>query len=189
MQQGAGLRKDARENRDNLIQAAKEAMSEHGVDVPLEVISEKAGTTRGTLYRNFADRTELYRAVLESELRSVTDSISENDGCGLFEVMRKLIEVSDLYHAFTTTMRGEPASTDRKPIEELLKTVVAPHLATAKRQSIIRADLTEAEVLLACRMVAMGWRLDGEAAKADAIDKRLLLVIRGMAADPKFNSK
>ena len=86
-------------------------------------------------------------------------------------------------------MRGEPASTDRKPIEELLTTVVAPHLATAKRQSIIRADLTEAEVLLACRMVAMGWRLDGEAAKADAIDKRLLLVIRGMAADPNFNSK
>ncbi|KAK0338639.1 hypothetical protein LTR94_037771, partial [Friedmanniomyces endolithicus] len=44
--------------------AAREVLSEHGLDAPLELIAERAGVGRGTLYRHFADRTELALAVL-----------------------------------------------------------------------------------------------------------------------------
>ena len=41
------MRKDADRNRDRLIAAAREVMRAEGSDVPMEVIAERAGLTRG----------------------------------------------------------------------------------------------------------------------------------------------
>lgn len=179
------MRKDAAQNRQRLIEAARSVMWERGHDVPLEAITEQAGITRGTLYRNFADRSELYRAVLDYELVLIKDQIDAADPCRLFFVMRKLIEVSDLYHAFASSLQNNSSD----PVQAcspsaLLSDVLAKPLAIAKADGIVRSTLTEEDVLLACRMVSYGWRLDGEPDRATAINKRLLLVIRGLAANP-----
>lgn len=54
------MRKDAVANRRRSIEAVHEGMRDQGHDVPLESIVEQAGITKGTLYRNFSDRAELY---------------------------------------------------------------------------------------------------------------------------------
>ena len=56
-------RSDARANRLRLLDAAGRLIAEHGVDVPLHDIARRAGVGIGTLYRNFADRDALLRAL------------------------------------------------------------------------------------------------------------------------------
>lgn len=158
-------------------------MREQGHDVPLELIAERAGITRGTLYRNFVDRADLFRAVLDDEISALKNEIRTDGSLGIFVVMRRLIEVSDLYHAFASSLQSTADPAEACSPADLLRDVISIPLAAAKADGVVRPTLTEAEVLLACRMVAFGWRLDGEHSRAEAIDKRLRLVVMGFGTD------
>lgn len=183
------MRKDAAENRRRLIEAAREVVRECGHDAPLEAVTERAGVTRGTLYRNFADRIELYQAVLDHEVAQIRKEVDDTARCGIFFVMRKLIEVGDLYLALVAARQeaskeGEPCS----PVA-LMRDIIAGPLAAAKAEGIIRADVSQEDILLASHMVAFGWQLDGAESREAAIDRRLLLIIRGLAKDPDIPSE
>lgn len=58
------LRADARQNREQIIAAARDVFVEQGPGAPLEDISRRAGTGIATLYRRFPDRHSLMRAVV-----------------------------------------------------------------------------------------------------------------------------
>jgi AcrR family transcriptional regulator len=60
----AGLRADARRNREQVLAAAREVFVEHGADAPLDEIARRAGVGIATLYRRFPDRESLLRAVV-----------------------------------------------------------------------------------------------------------------------------
>jgi AcrR family transcriptional regulator len=66
------LRADARRNRDQLLQAARDVFVEHGPGAPLEEVARRAGVGIGTLYRRFPDRQALQRAVALDTLERVT---------------------------------------------------------------------------------------------------------------------
>jgi AcrR family transcriptional regulator len=55
------LRADAHRNREALLAAARDAVIEHGADVPLDDIAKRAGVGIATLYRRFGDRGGLLR--------------------------------------------------------------------------------------------------------------------------------
>ena len=57
------LRADARRNREQIIEAARDLFIRVGTDVPMEEIAKTAGVGVGTLYRRFPDRDELIKAV------------------------------------------------------------------------------------------------------------------------------
>jgi AcrR family transcriptional regulator len=61
--QSPPLRADARRNREQIIEAARELFIRTGTDVPMEEIARTAGVGVGTLYRRFPDRDELIKAV------------------------------------------------------------------------------------------------------------------------------
>lgn len=58
------LRADARRNQAQLLAAAREVFVERGPGAPLEEVARRAGVGIGTLYRRFADRDALLRAVV-----------------------------------------------------------------------------------------------------------------------------
>ena len=60
-------RSDARENRQRLIAAAREAFA-GGENVPLEDIATRAGVGIGTLYRHFPKREALVEAVYRDQI-------------------------------------------------------------------------------------------------------------------------
>ncbi|MFP3991869.1 TetR family transcriptional regulator [Streptomyces sp. E11-3] len=65
-------RADALRNRERIVSAAREMFVEFGSQVPLDEIARRAGVGNATVYRHFADRTELVREVV----CSVMDRIS-----------------------------------------------------------------------------------------------------------------
>lgn len=65
------LRADARRNRDQILAAARAIFAERGADVAMEEIARRASVGVGTLYRRFADRETLIRAVFRETFQTV----------------------------------------------------------------------------------------------------------------------
>jgi AcrR family transcriptional regulator len=62
------LRRDARRNRELLMEAAHEVFAEQGLQAPLDVIARRAGIGNATLYRHFPTRAALIDAVFHDQL-------------------------------------------------------------------------------------------------------------------------
>jgi AcrR family transcriptional regulator len=64
--------------RDGLIQVARALFAEHGyAGVGTETIVRQAGVTRGALYHQFTDKTDLFAAVVESVEAEVTGRVDQ----------------------------------------------------------------------------------------------------------------
>lgn len=78
---GRSLRADARQNRNKIIDAARELFAS-GVDaVSMEDIAHRAGVSAGTLARNFPKRDDLVAAVYQrglDSLRGLAESLEES---------------------------------------------------------------------------------------------------------------
>lgn len=74
MTESRGLkRSDARRNRDAILAAALEALTE-SPDASLNAIAKRAGVANATLYRHFATREELVLATYQHEVQSLVDA-------------------------------------------------------------------------------------------------------------------
>jgi AcrR family transcriptional regulator len=65
------LRPDAQRNRERILEAAKSAFTELGVNASLDDIAKQAGVGAGTLYRHFPTRDELVVAVFRSGMEKL----------------------------------------------------------------------------------------------------------------------
>jgi AcrR family transcriptional regulator len=65
------LRADAQENRERILQVAKQAFTESGPDVSMDEIAKLAVVGPGTLYRHFPTRDALVEAVYRTELEKL----------------------------------------------------------------------------------------------------------------------
>ncbi len=68
------IRVDAQRNMDALLEAAKEAFAQSGVDVPIREIALRAGVGVGTVYRHFPKRSDLIVAVFRREVDACADA-------------------------------------------------------------------------------------------------------------------
>lgn len=66
-------RSDARRNRDAILAAALEALTE-SPDTSLNAIAKRAGVANATLYRHFPTREELVLATYQHEVRKLVDT-------------------------------------------------------------------------------------------------------------------
>jgi AcrR family transcriptional regulator len=66
-------RSDARRNRDAILAAALEALTE-SPDASLNAIAKRAGVANATLYRHFATREELVLATYRHEVQKLVDA-------------------------------------------------------------------------------------------------------------------
>src|SRR5262245_33119579 len=64
------LRKDAQRNRTALLDAARSAFAQQGLDAPLEGIAQAAGLAIGTLYRHFPTRMDLVATIIADKKRA-----------------------------------------------------------------------------------------------------------------------
>ncbi len=175
------MRKDAVRNRDCLIDAASAVMRAEGSDVPMEIIAERAGVTRGTLYRNFPHRQAMYEAVLERDLGNMTSLIAAEQHDDPLAFIRHTAELMMIYDKFLVQL-ADMADYDAESNEARMSDVLAPHLAAAQDRGLLRNDLTGSDILMACRMLASHWKLDAQADFKTAFNQRLSLLLRGLVA-------
>ena len=176
------MRKDAQRNRTKLIEAAGQIMRAEGGDVPMERIAEQAGLTRGTLYRNFAHRQQMYEAVLEHELELLVNQLGEESEADPLIFIRRMAEMMMVYDKFLVAlsdMQDYAFGTNQK---RMVAAIAAP-LAAAQQAGALRRALTGEDILTVCRMLASHWRLDNATDRDTAVERRMALFVPGLKAD------
>jgi AcrR family transcriptional regulator len=180
------MRADARRNYGQLIEQAKVAFAEFGVDASLDEIARRAGVASGTLYRHFPTRLDLIEAVL-------ADQIAELVGLG-----RRLLTIEDAFDALSTwlraalrhglTYRGLSAAVMNSTLDRengMASTwhaemfdVGAALLARARQSSVIVADAKDADVL---KMIgAIAWAAQDAPDSSAQAERLLALLLNGL---------
>jgi AcrR family transcriptional regulator len=183
---GRPRRADARRNYGQLVEQARIAFAEFGVDASLDEIARRAGVASGTLYRHFPTRLDLIEAVLAGQ-------IAELAGLG-----RALLTAEDEFGALSTwlraalmharTYRGLSAAVMNAALDRengLVSTwhaelfeVAAALLARARQSGVVVADADEADVL---KMVgAIAWAAQGGPDSSAQADRLLALLMNGL---------
>jgi AcrR family transcriptional regulator len=147
-------RRDARRNRERLLECARRAFADHGAQAALDGIAREAGLVVGTLYRHFPTRLDLLCAVLEPKLRHVIGELEAALALeDPWEALRGLLE------ALCSAQAGDRAFADflarRFPGDERTATVHGEICALAQRvlgraqaAGVVRPDVTGADLFL-----------------------------------------
>ncbi|GAA5024470.1 TetR/AcrR family transcriptional regulator [Kitasatospora paranensis] len=187
-------RRDARRNRDLLVDAARQAFAEQGIDAPLDVIARRAGVGNATLYRHFPSRAALVDAVF-GDLLAATSAAGEHARSveDPWEALTQYLE-----HVFTglAADRGSndlmtaqlPDSRALQAVHEHNRQTVDILLARGRDRGSIRPDLAPEDVLLA--LAALGRTVPAltEAADPDAWRRPLALLLDSFRASPGHSS-
>lgn len=116
------MRADARRSRDAILAAAGELFAEHGSDVQMDEIAERAGLGMGTLYRHFATKQALLAAIIAQRFVAMTDLARAaahvaDPGASFETLLRSYLETAARDAAFRYAILG-PEKTDWAQIAE-----------------------------------------------------------------------
>lgn len=152
------LRKDAAERREALLDAAAGAFAELGFDVPLEVIAERAGVGRATLYRNFADRGELAAAVFTAQLDDldVRMQAQGEDPHVFFWFVDALADLLAANAGLDAALREARSPEALSEMRERLVEVGSKPLERARAAGLIRADVTPMDIRIIAVILGAG---------------------------------
>ncbi|MFJ9694086.1 TetR/AcrR family transcriptional regulator [Kitasatospora sp. NPDC101183] len=187
-------RRDARRNRELLVEAAREVFGEQGLEAPLDVIARRAGVGNATLYRHFPNRAAIVDAVFRDPLadtmaigeraRTAPDAWAALTGYldAVFTVLAADRGTNDL---MTTRIQGVESldsvhAHNRRTLESLLE--------RGQAEGSLRSDVTVEDVLFT--LAALGRTVPAltEAASAEAWRRPLALLLDGLRAAPAVSS-
>jgi AcrR family transcriptional regulator len=161
---GEQQRSDARRNRDAIVAAALEALTE-SPDASLNAIAKRAGVGNATLYRHFETREELVLAVYQQEVRNLVqsaDSLLREQAP--IDALRSWVERLARYavtkHGLADALRKASAPGSDLSSSDTYSAIVAAldRLLQANiAAGVLRRDLNAEDVILA---LAGLWQLD-----------------------------
>jgi AcrR family transcriptional regulator len=165
------LRADAARNRTRVLEAARSAFAESGLDVGVEEIARRAGVGKGTLYRRFPTKEALVRAIFDDILEEV-EQISlktdeEPDARKAFaQYLSEAAEMQASNQGFYDVVaRGlGAAALSAEQRQRILKAAERP-LRRAQAANQVRHDLVPEDVQIMLRMLGAATRAapDGHA--------------------------
>jgi AcrR family transcriptional regulator len=153
------LRADAARNRARVLDAARTAFAEAGLDVGVEEIARRAGVGKGTLYRRFPTKEALVRAIFEDILeeieRIVAEAESEPDAWTAFTAYlqataRMQASNQGFYDVVAQRMGAAALSGEQR---RRVTDSTARILKRAQDGGVVRADLVPEDVTIMLRMV------------------------------------
>lgn len=156
------MRADAQRKMRSLLESAMEVFQTSGVDAPVREIAERAGVGLGTVYRHFPKRSDLIKAVFQTQVDACADAASDlaskyAPGEALARWMQRYVDFISTKRGLAAALHsGDPAYVAlpvyfSKRLEPALKTLLgAATDAGAVRPGIEANDLLRAVATL-CR--------------------------------------
>jgi AcrR family transcriptional regulator len=163
---GRLLRSDAERNRRRILDAAREVYAEHGLGVGVDVVARAAGCGVGTLYRRFPTKQDLFRAIVEDRVDTLTARLAE--AAALDEPWDAFERAAEEFagaiardRAFFEVVQHVEPGAALAARERTLK-ALAPILRRAQKAGVVRADLVIEDVPALCAVAARlpAWRLE-----------------------------
>lgn len=181
------VRSDAAFRRRQLLDAADEVFSAHGVHAPLELVIERSGYGRATLYRHFADRTALMSALLERSMdgmeRLALDLAEHVDGLAILlrDVAEHVAHSAALVDFWRAMERDHPviAAADQRCLAILM-----PLVRRAIAAGRCRSDLDEEQVLLLIDMMGSCLRGRDEGERVRLARRSVDLLLSAIGIEP-----
>src|SRR4051794_32977247 len=165
------LRADAARTRTRVLDAARIAFAEAGLDVGVEEIARRAGVGKGTLYRRFPTKEALVRAIFDDILEEV-EQISqrtEQEPDPRTAFAQYLSEAAEMQASnqgfYDVVARGlGAAALSPEQRRRILKAAERP-LRRAQEANQVRDDLVPEDVQIMLRMLGAATRAapDGHA--------------------------
>ncbi|MFQ6392917.1 TetR/AcrR family transcriptional regulator [Nocardia sp. KC 131] len=180
------MRADARRNYEKLLDQARIAFADHGVDASLDDIARRAGVASGTLYRHFPTRLDLIEAVLGERVAELTEQgrklLDEPDTSAALAIWLR----AAIGHALT--FRGLSAAVMNSAIDGGAELVSAWHTETfaigaalldrAKQSGAVTESAQDTDVL---RMIgAIAWAAQDTVDPTAQADRLLTLLLNGL---------
>jgi AcrR family transcriptional regulator len=185
------LRADARRNRDRIVAAAKVWFGTHGPDAPTEEIARSAGVAAGTLYRHFADREALIRAVavdnLDHALAEASAAVAEEPSAwdALVRILRQSQELRLSFrllmaypHVHEVLKKERDAARARQHMIDLLDRVVRG----AQAEGTLRPDVGTGDVAVMFALLAHPLSIEWTDAAQRASERCMALLLESLRA-------
>jgi AcrR family transcriptional regulator len=149
-------RRDARENRERIIAAARAVFADDGFDVALDAIARRAGVGRATLYRNFADRYELAAAIFAQNLHTLeTMAADRRESADAFAtILGEVVAQQTECHALVPALLSGSGAPDLSALSRRMTRLLAGPLQRAKARGSVRDDLGVDDALLVLSMIS-----------------------------------
>jgi AcrR family transcriptional regulator len=143
------LRRDAQENRDRIVAAARDAIAAGGIDVAIDEVARRAGVGVGTIYRRFPTKDDLVDAVLEDavdELVALAEESldAEDPWLGFQTYVERVIDL----HVANRGLKRLFASRGTDRLRRRVATPISRLVARAQADGSLRADFTPQDMRL-----------------------------------------
>ncbi|HEX3789513.1 MAG TPA: helix-turn-helix domain-containing protein [Pseudonocardiaceae bacterium] len=149
------VRRDAAQNRDHLLAAARHLLGSVGRTVSARDLAREAGLSVATLYRHFPTRQDLISAVLDGQVlacdatvrRAVTDP---DPARGVRSYLNDTFAAQAADVRFVAAYRRAMASPSAENVQRRVRfhRDLTALVGRAKRAGVVRADLTSTDLLL-----------------------------------------
>ena len=179
------LRADARRNRERVLAAAADVLSEFGLSAPVEEIARRAGVGVGTVCRNFPTKQAMVDAVLaalyEALLRDALDGLANPHAGEAFETFVVVLSAFQARHRalaeqMAKVMELPGASPDAR---ERLWTAITELVRRAQVAGTVRSDIGPADVAVMLSGVAHATALAGDLQPA-LRDRYVRIILDGL---------
>ncbi|MEX3107765.1 TetR/AcrR family transcriptional regulator [Streptomyces sp. V2] len=148
-------RADALRNRERIVTAAREMLTEFGPEVPLDEIARRAGVGNATVYRHFPDRQALVRevvcSVLDRTARAGREALDE-DGDPFAALERFVHVTADERVSALCPMLSESFDEDHPDLAAAsgrVEEIVTELMDRAKAAGQLRGDVGSGDVMIA----------------------------------------
>lgn len=144
-------RADARRNRRKVLDAARKAFAEDGLDVRVEKVARRAGVGVGTVYRHFPTKEDLLQALADDRFAGLADAarmaLADPDAWnGFAEFMRYSAEVMAEDRALSEAMDQRPEMCGQAAEDVRLLEIVGELIERAQAEGALRPDVVPEDV-------------------------------------------
>ena len=184
-------RSDAATRRAQLLDAADAVFTAHGVNAPLELVVQRAGVGRATLYRQFPDRHAIFLALMERAAQRTQDQAeSLNDRPDAFFALlehqaERIVRSPAMSDYWRITSLKDPRFA---PARQQIWAAFAPALARAQAHGLVRRDVQIRDLSLLSGMLGAALRGPTDAERRRLVRQALDIVRRGLRPDPEADT-